>query len=305
MPDSPVTDIPNISAIIATCNSEKFIRPCLDSIFKQGRKDLEVIIVDNGSRDGTVEIIKENFPGITLIENTVNLGAAQARNQGINFSKGKWVLALDCDTVLAGDFLSKIIRIIDRLPSGFGMLQPKILNPDKQTIYSCGIHLAWSRRFYDIGSKKYDRGQFSRAGEIFGPCSAAALYNRQMLEEVKEDTGYFDRRFFFLVEDVDLAWRAGKKGWRCMSDPEAVCYHHGESSSLTKEYRQYLNLRNRYLAILKNDGALQYLSKLLPLVLYDLPRLFYLMLVNPFVRSSLFNSPFGEKQHDPINKKGV
>ncbi len=292
MPDYTIAGILDISVIIITCNSEKFIRPCLDSVFKQRCQRLEVILIDNGSQDNTIGIIKGSFPGITLIESTVNLGAAEARNWGIKIAKGRWVLVLDCDTILGEDFLINIIKIVDGLPSEVGMLQPKILNLDKKTIYSCGIHLAWSRRFYDIGSQKCDRGQFNRPQEILGPCSAAALYCRKMLEELKEDTGYFDRRFFFLVEDVDLAWRAQRRHWKCLLVPGAVCYHHGNSSCLNAKMRQFLNFRNRYLMVKKNEGILSYLVKILPFVLYDLPRFCYLFFTNCFLRKYLFSSGY-------------
>lgn len=287
MQDSPRVDIPDISVIVTTCNSEKFIQPCLDSVFKQN-KGLEVILVDNGSEDKTVGIVKDSFPGIRLIENNANLGAAEARNQGIKLAKGRWILVLDCDTVLEDSFLFNIIKTIEGLSSEVGMLQPKILNFDKKTIYSCGIHLSWSRRFYDIGSQKRDRGKFNRPKEILGPCSAAALYRRMMLEELKEDTGYFDRRFFFLVEDVDLAWRAQRRHWKCLLATDAVCYHHGNSSHLDAKMRQFLNFRNRYLMLKKNAGILSYLAKILPFMLYDVPRFCYLFLANGFLRRHLF-----------------
>ncbi|MFA4993593.1 MAG: glycosyltransferase family 2 protein [Candidatus Omnitrophota bacterium] len=281
----------DISVVIVTYNSEKFIKSCLDSIFKQDCACIEVILVDNGSLDKTVAIIRENFPHMLLIENTINLGAAEARSQGINLSKGKWVLVLDCDTVLGGSFLSNILKKTVNLSDKIGMLQPKILNFDKKTIYSCGIYLSWSRRFYDIGLRKHDKGQFDHLRKIFGPCSAAGLYRRKMLDELKEATGYFDRRFFFLVEDVDLAWRAQREGWKCSLVPGAVCYHHGDSSCFDVKKRQLLNFRNRYLMIKKNEGILCYLVKVLPPLFYDLPRFCCLFLTNCFLRRYLFKSP--------------
>ena len=89
-----------LSVIVLTFNSIKFIKPCLDSVFSQGYKDFEVIIVDNGSSDGTGGFIKDNYPQVALIENNENLGAAKARNQGIERARGDWVLTLDCDVVL-------------------------------------------------------------------------------------------------------------------------------------------------------------------------------------------------------------
>ncbi len=272
-----------ISIIIITFNSKGFIKRCLDSVFSQSYQDFEVIIVDNGSRDGTIDIVKESYPQVMLIENKENLGACRARNQGIEESSGEWVLTLDCDIVLEKDFCLKIRKIIETLSSKIGLLQPKILTPDKETIYSCGIYLSWARRFFDIGKGKEDVGQFNGSKYVFGPCTASALYNRRMLQELKEDTGYFDERFFFLVEDVDLAWRAQKKGWKAIFYPDAVCYHCGNSSDTSKKIRQYLCFRNRYYSIIKNEGLKNYYKRFFPLLFYDIPRLFYLSLSNPYI----------------------
>ncbi|MDD5560821.1 MAG: glycosyltransferase family 2 protein [Candidatus Omnitrophica bacterium] len=278
----------DISIVIVTCNSEKFIKPCLNSVFEQAGERIEIILVDNGSVDKTIAIARENFSSVAFIKNTINLGAAEARNQGIGVARGKWVLALDCDIVLEDSFLSNILNEIKILPDTVGMLQPKVLNFDKKTIYSCGIYLSWQRRFYDIGSKKHDLGQFDKLQKILGPCSAAGLYRRKMLDELKEDTGYFDRRFFFLVEDVDLAWRAQRRDWKCLLVPDAVCYHHGNSSRLNAKIRQFLSFRNRYFMIRKNENALCYLAKIIPFFLYDLPRFCYLILTNRYLRKHPF-----------------
>lgn len=278
---------PCLSIIIATFNSRDFIPSCLSSIFAQGDGDFEVIVADNGSTDNTVNFIKEKYPGVTLIENTKNLGACKARNQAIEASAAPWILTLDCDVVLGDDFLRRILAYIEKLPRGIGALQPKILMPDKKTVYSCGIYLsALLRRFHDIGKGKRDSREFDKQKYIFGICCAAALYNRKMLQELKEPWGYFDERFFFLVEDVDLAWRAHKKGWKVMFFPQAVCYHYGNSSACNRKMRQYLCFRNRYYSIMKNDGPTKYLGKVLPLFLYDLPRLFYLLFTNRYIYKS-------------------
>ena len=277
-----------ISIIILTFNSIKFVKSCLDSIFSQDFQNSEVIVIDNGSRDGTVSFIKENYPRVNLIENKDNLGAAKARNQGIEVTKEKWILTLDCDTILEKDFLSKILRLIKNLSPKIGIIQPKILMADKNTIYSCGICLSQLlRRFYDIGKGKFDNGRFDKPQYIFGACSAAALYRREMLETIKEDMGYFDERFFFLVEDVDLAWRAQKKGWRTLYHPEAVCCHNGNSSSLNKSLRQFLCWRNRIFMLKKY--RLNRFKLTIIYLFYDLPRLFVLFLSNAYVRNMVLN----------------
>jgi len=273
-----------ISIIILTYNSENFIKPCLDSVFGQKHQGFEAIVVDNGSRDGTVEIIKNDYPGVILIENNENLGASKARNQGIDISKYEWILTLDNDAVLEKGFLFKMQSLIKSLPKDIGIVQPKILCPDKKKIYSCGLYLSWMRRFYDIGKGKKDVGQYSKAKEIFGACSAAALYRRYMLDDIKEDTGYFDERFFFLVEDVDLAWRAQKKAWKAQLHPELICYHLGGSSLTGIQIRQCLCFKNRHLMIEKNEGWKNYILRVFPPLVYDFPRWAYLFISNSHYR---------------------
>lgn len=269
--------MPKISIVILTYNSINFIKPCLDSIFNQDSPDYEVIVVDNGSQDGTADFIKKNYPQVKLIENRKNFGACKARNQGIELSGGDWILTLDSDTILKKDFLLQMLTKIQTLSfDNIGMIQPKILKIDKKTIYSVGIFLSSLRRFFDIGKDKKDSGQFDKQNYIFGGCSAAVFYKRQMLEEIKEDTGYFDERLFFLVEDVDLAWRAKRRGWSCIFSSDIVCFHYGNSSNYDRQARRYLCFRNRLLMILKNERLLGKIKLVPVFFIYDLSRLLFL-----------------------------
>jgi len=264
--------MPKISIIILTYNSINFIKSCLDSIFIQNFAQPEIIVVDNNSNDGTVSFVKKEYPQIKIIENKNNLGAARARNQGIEMASGDWILTLDCDTILKDNFLDKVTEAIKILPCDIGIIQPKIFKSDRKTIYSNGIALSFLRRFYDIDRDKIDVAS-SESKYIFGACSASAIYRRKMLEEIKESTGYFDERFFFLVEDVDLAWRAQRSGWKSIFFPEAVSYHFGNSSKFNKGFRRNLCIRNRFLLIKKNE-RLSGKIKLVPFFcVYDLPRL--------------------------------
>ncbi len=275
-----------LSVIIVTFNSKRAIEFCLNSLFAQGYKGFELIVVDNGSQDGTPGFIKENYPGARLIENKENLGACKARNQGIEAAKGDWVLCLDCDISLEEGFLEKITHFAELSEESVGMFQPKVLESDKKHIYSCGIYLSKMRRFYDIGNKKLDNEDYNASKYVFGACAAAVLYRKKCLEEIKVDTGYFDERFFFLAEDVDLSWRAQKKGWKALFCPEAVCYHAGNSSNTPFKIRQYLCFRNRYFLILKNDNVkrIEYVGIIL---FYDLPRIIFLLLTNSYIWKTL------------------
>ncbi len=276
-----------ISIVILTYNSANCIKACLDSVYLQGYQDFEVILVDNGSKDETVSLIKKNYPQVILIENKDNLGACKGRNQGIKASGGRWVLTLDCDITLNNNFLAQAEKSIENMPQGVGAIQSKILKADNGKIYSNGIHLSFLRRFFDINRDKADFERFNIARDVFGVCSAAALYNRGMLEEIKEWTGYFDERFFFLVEDVDLSWRARKRGWRIIFEPKLICSHYGNSSAHNKKIRQYFSFRNRFYTIQKNEGVLKYALRVIPLLCYDLPRTVYLLLTNPYMFSRI------------------
>jgi len=276
-----------ISLIIPVFNSSKFIRACLDSIINQDYQDFEIILVNNGSKDNTLFLIKEFYPEVRVIDNRENLGACTARNKGIEIAGGEWILTLDCDTVLEKDFFKKLVEFADESEGDVGMFQPKILQMDKKSIYSCGIYLSNLRRFYDIGRGRFNNGKFDKMRYVFGPCSAAALYKRQMLEEIKEDSGYFDKRFFFLVEDVDLAWRAQKKGWKAKFCPQAICYHFGNASNFNRKIRQYLCFRNRYYLMIKNENIRNLCTKLPFLFFYDFPRVFSLLLTNAYSLKAL------------------
>ncbi|MDD5477939.1 MAG: glycosyltransferase family 2 protein [Candidatus Omnitrophica bacterium] len=261
-----------LSIIVVTFDSGRYIKPCLDSIFRQGYEDLEVIVVDNGSRDRTCDFIKENYPKARLITNKQNLGACHAKNQGIEIASGGWVLTLDCDVVLGDGFIREIMEFANNSRDSIGMIQPKILTQGKKEIYSCGIHFSWLSRFHDIGKGLADTQRFNVALPIFGACCAAALYRRKMLEDVKDRHGYFDERFFFLFEDADLSWRAQKRGWLCMYCPKPMCFHSGNSSATDKKTRQILSFSNRRLAIFKNQNPALILLMFPLYLVYDLPR---------------------------------
>ncbi len=280
--------MPYISIVIPTFNSRRFIGPCLESMLDRDYQDIEIIIVDNGSTDGTIKIIEKDYPRVILIKNKENLGACKAKNQGIEISGGKWILTLDCDIILEENFLNKLIRYAEKLNEGIGIIQPKILKNDKKTIYSCGIYLSKLMRFYDIGQGRHNNARFDKVRIIFGSCCAAALYRRRALEEAREATGYFDERFFFLAEDVDLSWRLQKMGWKAIFYPEAVCYHYGNSSFTDRHLRQYLCWRNRRLLLEKcriNKPRLVIIS-----LFYDLPRLAVIFLTNPYFRKKIKNN---------------
>jgi len=274
--------MPKVSLVIPAWNAKDFLSLCLKSIFQQSYREFEVIVIDNGSNDGSYNYIQTYFPQVILIINKVNLGASFARNQGIEKARGDWVVTLDADVILNKDFLEKMVSSFNGKGNKLGMLAAKVYNGTGK-IHTTGIALSRSRRFYDRGKNQFDQEQFDGALDIFGPSSVAALYKKEMLEEVKIKDEYFDNDFSFLVEDVDLAWRANKFGWKGRLVPEAICFHRGNSSNMDKKLRQYLCFRNRYFLILKNENFRRMILSIPVLIFYDFPRFLFLLTCNPYV----------------------
>jgi GT2 family glycosyltransferase len=275
----------DISVIILICNSAMFIQACLDSLCKQLDENVEVILVDNGSTDGSADIVKKKYKRVVLIENKNNFGASHARNQAITHSKGKWVLTLDSDVILAGSFICNFREFQAKLPDTVGMVHTNILTYNGKKIYSQGIYLSTLKRFYNYNMNKKSVFICDQPKKLIGPCSAAAFYKRSMLDHVKEKTGYFDENFFFLVEDVDLAWRCRRAGWGSMFCPQAICYHKGNSFKINKKVRQYLSYRNRKLMIKKHIRGIDNFNLYLLSGFYELIRCIYLYMYNPYFRA--------------------
>lgn len=271
-----------ISVIIVGYNAGRQLSNCLDSVYDQAYRNFEVIFINNGSTDDTGLRLK-SYPEIKLINNKQNKGFSFANNQGINIAKGSYILTLNTDVVLDRNFLMEMKNALEF--SEAALLAPKIFTKDGGSIDSTGLILSRFYRFLDRGSGSIDNGQ-DPSHEILGPCAAAALYSKEMLEDIKYDGEYFDEDFFFLGEDFDLAWRAKKRGWKTMFVPNAICYHQRNSSNFNSKFRQYLSFRNRSFLLIKNgDIGIKYIPVF---ILYDLPRFIYMLCTNRYAYRALY-----------------
>jgi len=279
-------NIPEFSIIIVGQNVRWLIRQCLESIYNQSFRDFEVVFVDNNSNDGTKEFIRSYYPEVTLLENKENLGFCAATNQGIEVSKGRFVCTLNCDVILDKDFLLNIFNGLKGLDRRIGMATGKILRFDRKRIDSTGIILTRLRRFYDRGSNELSDDRYNKPERVFGPCAAAGVYKKDMLDDLKIDGEYFDRDFFFSVEDIDIAWRANNKGWECVYLPEAICYHLRQSRYYKKDFMQYYAFRNRYLMLIKNEELNPFI--IISFFIYDIPRFFYTVFKNRKIWMAIF-----------------
>ena len=245
-----------VSVLILNYNGRGFIEACLRSVYAQDCPLLEVLVVDNGSSDGSPEIIKERFPQARLIETGANLGFAGGMNLGIRESQGTMVLLLNPDVVLEPGYVEGLVEAIAG-DSSYGSAIGKVYRfpvGERKIIDTTGHVIYENRLFTDRGEDEVDTGQFDQADDVFGACAGVGLYKREMLEDVKEGDEYFDESFFLFLEDTDLNWRAQLRGWKCRYVPEAVAFHHrGGTAKRRTKVVELNNYKNRYMMLIKND----------------------------------------------------
>jgi GT2 family glycosyltransferase len=282
---------PLVSIGLVTWNSANHLPSCLKAIAEQEYTNFELVVVDNASSDRSLELVKQHKPKAVVIPNDVNTGFCHAHNQAIRASKGAYYLALNPDVVLQSGYLVAMVLALEERP-GFGSAAGKLLlsTGDGQTtiLDGTGLFMDRQRRQYLRGHAEADLSQYDQDGEVFGVDGAAPLYRREMLEDVKIDSQYFDESFFAHKEDVDLAWRARLLGWRCWYTPEAVAIHprnfrSGQRKSVPLEIRVRA-VTNRYLLLLKNESRSGWQRDALHILWYDIKILVYLCL---YERTSL------------------
>ena len=280
---------PFVSIIIVNWNHDQYLKICLDSLLTQKYKNFDIYIVDNGSQDGSLQRIANDYPEHICWKFPNNQGFSKAFNWGVNHTNSEFVLSLNPDVFVRQDFLQEMVKAICG-DDNVGIVSAKLLRFDEPTILdSTGLFINRFRRPYDRGQGETDRGQYDTSLQIFGACGAAALYRRSMLVDIALENEYFDEDFFSYYEDADLAWRAQLRGWSARYAPHAVATHvRGWGDTLRKRrgsiknyYGPRLALRNRYLMAVKNDTLRYFLLDFPMIFLTELPRLFYMAIFAP------------------------
>jgi GT2 family glycosyltransferase len=222
MPDR----IPAVSVVVPNWNGRAWLPQCLDALTAQTVGALEVIVVDNGSSDGSREYLRARHPDVRVIAVGFNSGFAHAANRGLRAARGEFVALVNTDVVLASDWVQRTARALAADP-GAASVACKMLSLDNPAIvYDAGDVLRRDGSCRQRGRFRPDDGRWETPGEVFGACAGAALYRR----DVALIAGGFDERFFAYLEDVDLALRLRLGGWSCRYEP-AVAMHAGEGSS--------------------------------------------------------------------------
>jgi GT2 family glycosyltransferase len=243
---------PVICVVVVTWNRRELLRACLESLARQRHPSFEVVVVDNGSEDGSADLVRElaaSYPvPLRLITNSTNRGFCAANNQGFAASKAELVALLNNDAEADPGWLEALESVI-RLYDDVGMAASKILAwEDPRIIDKCGHLIYPDGQNRGRGSGQLDHGQFDRVEEVLWPDGCAAMYRRAMLEDV----GGFDEEFFAYADDAELGLRGRIAGWRCFYAPGAVVRHHrGATLGIGSARRLTLIERNRVLLVVK------------------------------------------------------
>lgn len=248
---------PEVSVIIPNWNGKGLLKICLDSLKKQSYKDFETLVIDNGSKDGSVEFVKKNYPHVRLVELKENTGFAQAINLGIKICTGNYMALINNDTKVDKDCLKYLVKAAKN-EKKTGMIAAKMLqmdNPD--LIDSAGDYIDAVGHANNLGYGEKDGKKFEKGNFVFLVSGGGCLIKRKVFESI----GFFDPVYFAYMEDVDFSLRAQLKGFRAYFEPRAIIYHkHKATSSKFPAFTEYLQFRNMTMTVVK-DFPVQVLLK--------------------------------------------
>jgi GT2 family glycosyltransferase len=250
--------MPRVSIIIVNWNGLEHLETCLESLKAQTFKDFEVIMVDNGSKDGSLEFIRERYPWVRLVELENNTGFATGNNVGLTHCTGEYIVALNNDTKADESWLETIVRVADGHPD-VGMVGSRIVSFDDPDIIDSLGHAVcldgMSRGRFRL--RRWSDFRMHEIEEIIFPSACVALYRRKMLDE----TGFFDDDIFAYAEDTDLGLRCRLAGWKALLATNAVVGHkYSKTGGVFSPFKVYLVERNHYWVALKTFPALMLLA---------------------------------------------
>lgn len=249
------------TVVIPNYNGIKYIEACLESLYAGTTGNFRVIVVDNGSTDGSAGLVRQKFPQVGLIENSNNAGFAEAVNQGIAASTTPYVILLNNDTQAELSFIHELEKAMDNDAGLFSASAKMISLYDKDQIddagdFYCALGWAFAR------GKGKDPALFDKDCDIFAACGGAAIYRRALLSADK--IGPFDKNHFAYLEDIDIGYRARLHGYRNRFVANSIVYHAGSATSGSRynAFKVKLASRNSVYLIYKNMPFLQILLNL-------------------------------------------
>jgi len=255
---------PKVTIIILNWNGKEDTIECLESLKHITYLNHEILLVDNGSTDGSVEYFRERYPGMEIIENGVNLGFAEGNNVGIRRAMDEgadYVLMLNNDTVVDPVFLEKLLKVAESEKT-IGVVGPKVYYYDiKNKIQSAGVKLCWNKGKGNMSRwNKIDNGQFDEIVEVDYVSGCGLLAKSGVFKKI----GYLNSEYFAYWEETDWCVRAHKAGYKVLYVPKAKIWHKGLSTSKKIHgFTEYHIVRNRFWFMKKHATIKQYSSFLL------------------------------------------
>jgi len=248
-----------VTIVIPNYNGIKFLKACMDAL--RGQVDapaFEVLVVDNGSTDGSVEYLESTYPQVRLLKLATNTGFCHAVNEGIRQSQSPYVLLLNNDTKADPSFVKYLYEAISAPTAKkvFSVSACMVMWQDETKVDGAGDYytvLGWSlARGKGQNVEKYDR-----CVRIFSACGGAAIYKREVLDQI----GLFDEAHFAYLEDLDLGYRAKSAGYENLYEPKARVIHYGSATSGSRynAWKIELAAANSVYVIVKNMPFLQWL----------------------------------------------
>lgn len=238
------------SVVIPNWNGLRFLETCLAALRAQTFDDVEVILVDNASSDGSQGFVRTRYPDIHLIELESNIGFTGACNVGMEAATGAYIALLNNDTEVQTDWVAQVVNAFLDHPDAGIVASKMLLFDQRDRFHTAGDFFTIDGRAGNRGAWERDIGQYNRGEYVFSACGGSAAYRQSMLME----TGGLDDDYFFLLEDVDLAWRAQLAGFKVWYEPRAIVFHHlsATGGGVTASYHDG---RNSIWLILKNMPA--------------------------------------------------
>ena len=255
-----------VSVIIPNFNGEAFIRNSVHSVLHQSYPNVEVIVVDNGSQDKSLEILRSHFPEVEVLEFPKNEGFAYAVNAGIEVANGEYIALLNNDAKADKDWIKNLVRALED-DSRVGFAASKVLcHANPKLIDSAGDGVTSVGRTFNVGHLNNDDETFDKQRWVFGATGAAVIYKRSVIEDV----GAFDSDFFMYLEDVDYSFRCQIRGHKCMYVPEAKVTHIGSATAdRFHGFKTYYMTRNYFALLIKNFPK-NHLKSVIPGVIFHL-----------------------------------
>jgi GT2 family glycosyltransferase len=243
-----VTERP-ITVVVPNWNGRDVLEPCLEALRDQAGVELDTVCVDNGSTDGSLDLLRDRYPEVRVIELGANRGFAVATNAGIRAARGDLVALLNNDTAPAPDWLHELRECLGRHPRAAAATSKLLARDEPARIDDAGDLLTNYFRAYERGRGELDQGQFEQEEEVFGACGAASLWRREALDDV----GLLAEDFFAYYEDVDLSLRVRLAGYECWYAPRAVVLHARGATSRTNrdDFVHYHAVRNRWAVVIR------------------------------------------------------